>query len=95
MVMSSDIRIYKHFIPVLQIQNPADSASRKDSAAKARNFLALLTSQSAMYFLHFLWDVTTCLASVSLIFQDRSTTVGDIHTELDAAKAILESYKDR
>lgn len=48
-----------------------------------------------MYFLHFLWDLTTCLAKVSKVFQDRMTTVGQIHTEINAAKAVLESFKTR
>lgn len=62
-------------------------------AAKARNFLKILTSKDGVYFLHFLWDLTTCLSKVSRVFQDRMTTVGEIYTELTAAKAVLESLK--
>ena len=65
------------------------------AAAKAKNFLKILTSKDGVYFLHFLWDLTTCLAKVSKVFQDRMTTVGQIHTELTAAKAVLESFKTR
>ena len=62
-------------------------------AAKARNFLKILTSKDGVYFLHFIWDVTSCLSKVSRVFQDRMTTVGEIHTELTAAKAVLVSLK--
>ncbi|XP_077862939.1 zinc finger protein 862-like [Saccoglossus kowalevskii] len=78
-----------------QIQNPHDPASRKDSAAKAKNFLMMLTSKNALYFIYFLWDITICLSRLSLVFQDRKTTVGVIHSELSAARDILQSYKER
>nr|XP_006813033.1 PREDICTED: zinc finger protein 862-like [Saccoglossus kowalevskii] len=77
-----------------QIQNPHDPASRKDSAAKAKNFLMMLTSKNALYFIYFLWDITICLSRLSLVFQDRKTTVGVIHSELSAARDILQSYKE-
>ena len=60
-------------------------------AAEARNFLKILTSKDGVYFLHFIWDLTTCLSKVSRVFQDRMTTVGE--TELTAAKAVLEFLK--
>ena len=62
-------------------------------AAKVRNFLKILTSKDGVYFLHFLWDLTTRLSKVFRVFQDRMTTVGEIHTEPTAAKAVLESLK--
>ncbi|XP_070547018.1 zinc finger protein 862-like [Ptychodera flava] len=78
-----------------QLQNPQDLASKKESAAKAKNFLKVLLSRDAVYFVFFLWDVATCLSTLSLAFQDRMTTVGEIHSELNCTKAILESYKAR
>lgn len=60
-------------------------------AAEARNFLKILTSKDRVYFLHFIWDLTTCLSKVSRVFQDRMTTVEE--TELTAAKAVLEFLK--
>lgn len=62
-------------------------------AAKAKNFLKILTSKDGVYFLNFIWDLTRCLSNVSTVFQDRTTTVGEIHTELTAAKAVLVSLK--
>lgn len=56
-------------------------------AAKARNFLKILTSKDRVYFLHFIWDATICHS------KDRMTTVREIHTELTAAKAVLEFLK--
>lgn len=60
-------------------------------AAEARNFLKILTSKDGVYFLHFIWDLTSCLSKVSRVFQDRMTTVEE--TELTAAEAVLEFLK--
>ena len=92
-LLNSGIKIY--VIIKLQLQSEHGGARNKVAAAKAKNFLKILTSKDGVYFLHFLWDLTTCLAKVSKVFQDRMTTVGQIHTELTAAKAVLESFKTR
>ncbi|KAL5020707.1 hypothetical protein ScPMuIL_002213, partial [Solemya velum] len=77
-----------------QIQNPADPAHRKDSAAKGQNFIKLLTSMDVVCYLFFLWDVVNELAKVSEVFQQQSSNIADIHQELNAAKCLLSKYKD-
>ena len=46
-------------------------------------------------FLHFILEVINCLDHVSLVFQKRETAFCDIFNELEAAKAVLLTYKER
>lgn len=71
-------------------QNPS-----RESSAKARNFLKLLKDKAVILWLHFMMDVIKSLSTVSLKIQDQQSSIGDIYSELDSAKAILEKFKRR
>lgn len=43
--------------------------------------------------MHFMADVVDCLAKVSLSFQSRNTTLGDVSEELQTAKAKLDTMR--
>ncbi len=79
----------------IQISNPDDPSSRKDSAQKAKHFLGLLLDRKVLKFLFFLWDVVNCLADVPEVFQVRDATIGDIHTQIQVAKSTLQSFKEQ
>ncbi|XP_045184890.2 zinc finger protein 862-like [Mercenaria mercenaria] len=76
-----------------QLQNPGDAASRKDSAAKAKSFLKLLTDKNMQLWFPFLLDVVVCLSMASEAIQKENSTLADIWNELESAKTILQKYK--
>ena len=67
---------------------------RKDSAARAGNYLKLLLNKSALCFVHFIYDIVICLAHVSEAIQARGATLADVQSELDATRAMLLNYRD-
>lgn len=77
------------------MQNPDDRVSRGESSAKARNFIKTLQRKDVILFMHFLLDVVDCLTKVSLVFQLRESSACDIYNEIEAAKAVLATYKDK
>lgn len=79
-----------NFVYFWMQQNPS-----RESSAKARNFLKLLKDKAVMLWLHFMMDVIKSLSTVSLKIQDQQSSIGDIYSELDSAKAILEKFKRR
>ncbi|XP_053398417.1 zinc finger protein 862-like [Mercenaria mercenaria] len=78
-----------------QIQNPNDSSHRKESAAKAKNYLKLLKEDQVVVWLHFLMDVVSCLSKVSEVIQEKNSTLADVWNELQSAKVIMMRYQDR
>lgn len=71
-------------------QNPS-----RESSAKARNFLKLLKDKDVAFCLHFMMDVIKSLSTVSLKIQDQQSSIRDIYSELESAKAILNKFKRR
>lgn len=71
-------------------QNPS-----RESSAKARNFLKLLKDKAVILWLHFMMDVIKSISTISLKIQDQHSSIGDIYSELDSAKAILDKFKRR
>ncbi|XP_061168890.1 zinc finger protein 862-like [Saccostrea echinata] len=90
-------RALKHVITgydgiVLHLEQMQQNPS-KESSAKARNFLKLLKDKSVILWLHFMMDVVKSLGAVSMKIQDQQSTIADIYSELDSAKAILNKFK--
>ena len=77
------------------MQNKDDKSVRGEQSAKAKNFAKLLGQKDVVCFMHFLLDVVDCLTNVSLAFQKKDGAVCDIFSELEAAKTVLNSYKDQ
>ncbi|XP_063437754.1 zinc finger protein 862-like [Mytilus trossulus] len=76
-----------------QMQVPGES--RKDSSAKARNFLKALKDKNVSFWLHFMLDVIKTLSTVSRTVQSKNSTVGDVYNELESCKTILNKYMKR
>jgi uncharacterized membrane protein required for colicin V production len=66
-----------------------------DSKSKAKAYLSLLKSRNVLEFLLFLMDIFTPLKRMSLVLQDRGTTLASQYNVIDSTMAVLEKYKTR
>ncbi|VDH95135.1 Hypothetical predicted protein [Mytilus galloprovincialis] len=73
-----------------QMQAPGEA--RKDSSAKARNFLKALKDKHSLFWLHFMLDVVQSLSTVSRTVQSKDSNLGDVYNEIEACKAIMGKY---
>lgn len=83
----------KMILSSFQMQAPGEA--RKDSSAKARNFLKALKDKHSLFWLHFMLDVVQSLSTVSRTVQSKDSNLGDVYNEIEACKAILGKYMNR
>ena len=64
-------------------------------ANKAKCFLKLLQDKSVILYAHLLLDVTEELKKLSFLFQERESSLADIHRSLTGSLAVIRKMKTR
>ncbi len=71
------------------------SGGTADMKNKARGYLRLMTSRDVLTFVLFLRDVLLPLNKLSLILQERYSTVADTFLSITSAQAVIKKYATR
>ena len=78
-----------------QLQNCDSNVSRTEKGNKAKGFYRTAMRRDFFLMLHFVLDVLVILVEISKKFQERTTTMTEILTEIHIAAKNLEKMKTR
>ena len=77
------------------MRNADSSDVSRDAKAKATGFYKKMTEKSVVLFGHFLWDIVICLSKLSLVLQQRKTSILEVQEHLIGTVAIIKKYKEK
>ena len=66
-----------------------------NASTKARGYLRIMHRSDVVAFMHLLLDLCKPLKRLSLVLQDRETTLADVQTNINATTSVLENYIER
>ena len=76
-------------------QLPNQEKPSAEAVAKSRGYLKMLLSQDIMTYAHFLTDVESVLAKMSLFLQGEKWVVSDVIRRLHTTVDVLQKYRTR